>query len=76
MLTQSEADALIAMPKKKSTDEQYNFPSSGEVLTIPIVSIDERESFLIDVNRKGRIGLTKCHGAEEMNMCKNLQRKE
>jgi len=29
-------------------------------LTIPIVSIDERESFLIDVNRKGRIRLTKC----------------
>lgn len=60
MLTQSEADALIAMQKKKPTDEQYGFPSSGEVLTMPIVSIDERESFLIDVNRKGRIRLTKC----------------
>jgi len=60
MLTQSEAEALIAMQKKKSTDEQYDFPSSGEILTIPIVSIDERESFLIDVNRRGRIKLTKC----------------
>lgn len=60
MLTQSEADVLIAMPKKKSEDKQYDFPFSGEVLTIPIVSIDERETFLIDVNRKGRIRLTKC----------------
>ncbi len=60
MLTQSEADTLIAMPKKKSTGEQYDFPISGEILTIPIISIDERESFLIDVNRRGRIRLTKC----------------
>lgn len=60
MLTQSEADALIAMPKKKSTDEQYDFPFSGEILTIPIVSVDKKESFLIDVNRRGRIRLTKC----------------
>lgn len=60
MLTQSEADALIATQKKKTTNEQYNFPPSGEILTIPIISIDESESFLIDVNRKGRIRLTKC----------------
>ncbi len=60
MLTQSEADALIAMQKKRSTEEYYDFPSSGESLTIPIVSIDEREAFLIDVNRKGRIRVTKC----------------
>lgn len=64
MLTQSEADALIAMQKKKSKDGQYDFPSSGEIFTIPIVSIDERESFLIDVNRKGRIRLTKCTSQE------------
>jgi len=60
MLTQSEADALIAIEKKRATDESYDFPSSGEFLTIPLISIDERESFLIDVNRKGRIRLTKC----------------
>ncbi|PIU61358.1 MAG: hypothetical protein COS84_11405 [Armatimonadetes bacterium CG07_land_8_20_14_0_80_40_9] len=31
-----------------------------EILTIPIISVDERESFLIDINRRGRIGLTRC----------------
>lgn len=60
MLTQSEADVLIAMQKRRATDESYDFPSSGEFLTIPVISIDEREPFLIDVNRKGRIRLTKC----------------
>lgn len=59
MLTQSEADALITMQKKKATDDHYNFPSSGKSLTMPIISIDERESFLIDINRRGS-KLTKC----------------
>lgn len=60
MLTQSEADVLISIQKKKTTDTYYNFPPAGEILTIPIVSINEMESFLIDVNKKGRIRLTKC----------------
>ncbi len=59
MLIQNEADSLIAMPKKKAKNERYNFPLQGEDLVIPVVSIDERESFLIDINR-GRIRLTKC----------------
>ena len=60
MLTQSEADVLIAMQKKHIKEEIFDFPMPGEILTIPIISIDERESFLIDVNRKGKIRLTKC----------------
>ncbi len=59
MLTQSEADSLIAMQKKRTKEEMYNFPLAGERLTIPIISVDERESFLIDINRGG-IRLTKC----------------
>ena len=59
MLTQSEADSLTAMPKKKAKNENYDFPWAGEELVIPIVSLDERESFLVDINR-GRIRLTKC----------------
>jgi len=59
MPTQSEADALTNMQKKYARKEVYNFPSAGEALTIPIISMDERESFLIDVYR-GSIRLTKC----------------
>ncbi len=59
MLTQSEADALAAMPKRKADEGIYDFPNGGEYLRIPIISEDGRESFLFDVNR-GRIRLTKC----------------
>ncbi|MFZ5632712.1 MAG: DUF6978 family protein [Bacillota bacterium] len=59
MLTQFEADTLIAISKKRCGNQIFNFPWAGETLTIPVVSIDEKESFLIDINR-GRIKLTKC----------------
>lgn len=60
MLIQAEADALIAMQKKRGTDNYYDFPHPGEILTIPIVSIDKRDPFLLDINRRGRIRLTRC----------------
>lgn len=59
MITQSEADALIAMPKKRLGNQVFNFPLAGEVLSIPVVSTVERESFIVDISR-GRIRLTKC----------------
>jgi len=59
MVTQAEADALIAMPKKRFGNQVFDFPMAGEVLNIPVVSTDERESFLVDISR-GRIRLTKC----------------
>ncbi len=59
MLTQTEVDRLIAMKKKRIDRNPYDFPMAGENLTISIVSMDETESFLLDVNR-GRIRLTKC----------------
>ena len=59
MLSQNEADTLISMPKKRKSGQTYNFPLPGETLTVPIISEDEREDFLIDLNR-GKIRLTKC----------------
>lgn len=59
MLGQSEADTLMTIEKKRASKENYTFPMAGESLTIPIVSLDETESFLLDVNR-GRIRLSKC----------------
>lgn len=51
MLPQKEADYLITLPKKKVTDERYAFPLDSKILTIPILSLDETENFLIDINR-------------------------
>ncbi|MCL5986957.1 MAG: hypothetical protein M1371_10425 [Actinobacteria bacterium] len=59
-LTQIEADKLIEMPKKALDNDQYEFPLYGESLSIPIVSLDSREHFLVDINRKGSIRLNKC----------------
>ena len=57
-LTQMEADALIAMEKRRSDDTKWNYPDLGGYVTIPLVSIDRRESFLLDL-RRGRIDLSK-----------------
>lgn len=59
MLTQSEADALIALPKRCIVNQKYCFPTVGNLLSIPLRSNDDKEEFQIDVNR-GKIRLTKC----------------
>jgi len=50
-LTQTEADALIAMEKHAVNNDPVNFPVSGEKQTIDLVSSDKRESFLLDLSR-------------------------
>jgi len=57
-ITQAEADALIAMPKLRTSDEPWNYPSLGGIISVPLVSPDNRENFLLDI-RKGRIDLSK-----------------
>jgi hypothetical protein len=50
-LSQAEADSLIAMAKRRADDEERKFPAPGDRLTIPLVSVDKREDFLLDVTR-------------------------
>ena len=57
-LTQAEADALTAMEKRRSDETEWQYPDLGGYVTIPLVSMDRRESFLLDL-RRGRIDLTK-----------------
>ena len=57
-LTQTEANALIAMKKLRSDGTEWNYPDLGGYVTIPLVSADRRESFLLDL-RRGRIDLSK-----------------
>ena len=57
-LTQAEADALIAMEKRRVTDDRTNFPMGGESVVLPLQSADGREQFLLDLSR-GRINLQK-----------------
>ncbi len=57
-LTQAEADALIAMEKRRANEERSYFPMSGESLVLPLQSPDRREQFLLDLSR-GHIDLLK-----------------
>lgn len=57
-LTQSEADALIAIEKHRINNDIHQYPALGGAVVIPLVSIDKRENFSLDVSR-GRIDLLK-----------------
>lgn len=58
LLTQAEADALIAMEKHRVTDDRANFPMGGESVVLPLQSADKREKFLLDLSR-GSVNLKK-----------------
>jgi hypothetical protein len=57
-LTQSEADALIAMEKIKMDDSRWDYPGLGGSLCIPLISRDKRENFMLDISR-GKIDMLK-----------------
>lgn len=60
MLSQNEADELFLLAKKaQDAAQEFRFPSLGSDITVPIVSLDNREAFLLDVNRS-RMILAKC----------------
>ncbi|QQS47286.1 MAG: hypothetical protein IPM66_00995 [Acidobacteriota bacterium] len=58
VLTQTEADALIAMEKHRVDDMRYDFPMGGESVSIQLQSADRRENFMLDLSR-GRIDFLK-----------------
>jgi hypothetical protein len=57
-LTQEEADALMAMEKRRVDEQEWLFPSPGGSTAIPLTSVDKRENFMLDVTR-AQIRLTK-----------------
>ena len=50
-IPQDEADILIKTPKIRSDDVIYYFPSAGEKLNIPLISMDSRHNFILDIQR-------------------------
>jgi hypothetical protein len=57
-LTQAEANALIAMPKYRENEQVYKYPSLGGSVSVPLISADKRERFLLDISH-GQINLSK-----------------
>ncbi|MCY4174135.1 MAG: hypothetical protein OXF25_08775 [Cyanobacteria bacterium MAG CAR3_bin_5] len=58
ILTQSEADALIKLKKRPKNDDPIDLPDMGGKIGVPLVSLDKKESFDLDI-RRGRIDLRK-----------------
>jgi hypothetical protein len=50
-LTQTEADALIGMEKQYTEVARLSFPAPGDRLTIPLLSVDKREQFILSATR-------------------------
>lgn len=57
-ITQAEANALIEMEKHRVDDRSWLFPTPGERISVPLISSDKREHFMLDVTR-AQIKLTK-----------------
>lgn len=57
-LTQAEANALIALAKHQVDETEWDYPDLGGAVSIPLVSADRREQFILDL-RRGQIDLTR-----------------
>ena len=66
-LTQAEADALIALEKHRTNEQNWNFPMGGESISVPLQSADTREQFLLDMSR-GRIDLRQVIGTPHIHV--------
>lgn len=60
MLTDSDVRRLLDLVKRFIDPRTIDFPSFGTCLSREAVSIDGHEAFMIDINRKGRVKVTKC----------------
>ena len=52
-LTQTEADALLAMEKHRTNMTEWTYPDLGRRATVPLVSTSRRERFFLDLWRAG-----------------------
>ena len=59
-LTDTEAEYLLKLEKHCEEDKTFEYPFQGGKITIPLLSVDKREEFLLAVNRM-RVNLAKKH---------------
>ena len=57
-LAQSEADSLRRLEKRRIDDKEWDYPGMGGGISIPLMSKDGKEPFILDI-RRGRVNLTK-----------------
>ncbi len=52
-LTQTEADALLAMAKRRTETKTYRMPPHRGKIVVPLEDLTGREAFLLDISRGG-----------------------
>ena len=52
-LTQTEADALLAMSKRRKETLTYRMPPHRGKLVVPLEDLSGREAFILDISRGG-----------------------
>jgi hypothetical protein len=57
-ITQAEANSLIALEKVRENSDSVDYPGLGGNVCVPLVSVDKKEHFLLDMSR-GKIDLLK-----------------
>lgn len=57
-LPQAEADSLLALAKRRVDERRWEYPSLGGSIRIPLISLDGRENFSLDLYR-GRVNRAK-----------------
>ncbi|MCD4828647.1 MAG: hypothetical protein K8R90_04350 [Candidatus Cloacimonetes bacterium] len=67
-ISQSEADILLKMKKQSATEDEHEFPQAGERMEIPLLSINMREKFILDLSRRqiDRIKITYQNRAKQI----------
>lgn len=58
VLSQSEADVLIGMPKFRVDDAEWQYPDFGGKISVPLTGENKREKFFLDISRS-KIDLSK-----------------
>ena len=67
-LSQQEADELIQLEKKRIDQTNWRYPQPGGKVSIPLVSLDGKEDFLLDILR-GRVDIAKI---THQNRCRKV----
>jgi uncharacterized protein DUF6978 len=74
MLTQSKVNELLHLVKVLVERGPIEFPQSGDFKHLEAKSENGRETFLIDINRKGKIKISKCTYQERYQIVEILLR--
>jgi len=49
ILTQTKANELFKIEKHRQNDKKWHYPNTGGEVRIPLISIDKKEEFILDI---------------------------